>query len=255
MQNWIWNWSVNELLVYSFILNTFVFWGSLTNGFALQKIFEENQAYPLFIKSISGIEIILATATVIINTIVMIAGWFLWKQGWIYIQETTSILTAFFDSLVLFFTMDAFMYWFHRVAHIEIIFNFVHKLHHQFDKPQPITLFVLNPLETIGFGGLWLFLICIYPSSLIGMILYLIINTFFGLVGHIGVEPYLRNWLRIPFIRNITTSTFHILHHKTPQFNFGFYTSFWDNWFHTLHPDYQKRFELYASKAKSKSND
>lgn len=252
MQNWIWNWSVNELLVYSFTLNIVIFWGSLAFGIALQKIFKAKKAYPLLTKPYSRIEKHLAIATVIINTIVMIAGWFLWKEGWIFIREATSILTSILDSFVLFFIMDAFMYWFHRIAHIQFIFNLVHKLHHQYDKPQPITLFVLNPFETIGFGGLWLIVICIYQSSLNGMIFYLILNTFFGLVGHIGVEPYPRNWFALPFVRNITTSTFHILHHQNPEFNFGFYTSFWDTWFHTLHPEYQKHFELYSSKANGK---
>ena len=106
MQNWIWNWSVNELLVYSFTLNIVIFWGSLAFGIALQKIFKAKKAYPLPTKQYSRIEKHLAIATVIINTIVMIAGWFLWKESWISIREATSILTSILDSFVLFFIMD-----------------------------------------------------------------------------------------------------------------------------------------------------
>ena len=29
----------------------------------------------------------------------------------------------------------------------------IHRLHHEYDRPRPLSLFVLNPLETLAFGG------------------------------------------------------------------------------------------------------
>src|SRR4029453_6504341 len=99
------------------------------------------------------------------------------------------------------------MYVFHRVAHLPILYPLIHDTHHRFENPRPLTLFVLNPFETLGFGVLWLIVITIYSSSFVAMISYLTLNVAFGLMGHLGVEPFPRRWLELPVIRYISTST------------------------------------------------
>lgn len=246
MKNWVWNWSFVELMLYSIILNIFVFILSLAFGKLFQIRFSQNKAYDLGKTPLSRVEIILSTMTVLINTGVLIAGWYLWKYNLIQIREDNYVLPIFLDGLILFLAMDVCMYFFHRVAHIKILFNLIHTTHHEFKNPTPITLFVLNPFESIGFGLLWLILLCLYSSSWYGMILYLNLNTLFGLIGHLGVEPFPSNWLRLPLLSNITTSTFHILHHQNLDYNFGFYTTIWDRLFKTIHPNYKSSFEKIA---------
>src|SRR5439155_24910664 len=107
------------------------------------------------------------------------------------------------DVLALLLTMDLLMYVFHRVAHHRWIYPIVHSTHHLYERPRPLSLFVLNPFEVIGFGGLWLALLCVYDATWWGMCIYLAINLIFGTVGHLGVEPLPRGWRSVPLLRHL----------------------------------------------------
>lgn len=134
------------------------------------------------------------------------------------------------------------MYLLHRVAHFRPLFALAHGEHHRHAHPRVLTLFVLHPLETVGFGGLWLALIILYQPSWLGMTIYLALNVAFGAIGHLGVEPLPASWVRTPGLRHIATSTFHAQHHVEETFNYGFYTLLWDRLFGTLSPRYQRDF-------------
>jgi len=184
---------------------------------------------------------------VLLNSLITWIGAVLWRAGVIQLRPAGDLFNVLLDFVVLFFAMDFAMYVFHRVAHLPILYPLIHDTHHRFENPRPLTLFVLNPFETLGFGALWLVVIAIYPSSFIGMILYLTLNVAFGLMGHLGVEPFPRRWLKLPVIGYISTSTFHAEHHQDRHHNYGFYTVIWDRLFGTLSPDYTDEFETAAS--------
>jgi Delta7-sterol 5-desaturase len=186
-------------------------------------------------------EVALALSCVAFNTLVTAAGWWLWRAGYIVIRRDTG-LWAWLDVAALLLMMDLAMYLTHRLAHLPAVYPLVHATHHRYDRPRPLDLFVLNPLEVLGFGGLWLAVIWIYPSSWLGMVVYLALNLAFGMVGHLGVEPFPRSWARRPVLRHVGTSTFHAGHHHDGRGNFGFYTLIWDRLFGTLHPGYAERF-------------
>jgi sterol desaturase/sphingolipid hydroxylase (fatty acid hydroxylase superfamily) len=120
----------------------------------------------------------------------------------------------------------------HRLAHHELAFRWVHGVHHRYDRPRPLTLFVLHPLEVLGFGGLWIAVLTTHAFSLGGLLLYLTLNTTYGVVGHTGVEPLPPRWERV--LRLVGTSTFHAHHHQDPRSNYGFYTTVWDRLLGTL---------------------
>jgi sterol desaturase/sphingolipid hydroxylase (fatty acid hydroxylase superfamily) len=134
------------------------------------------------------------------------------------------------------------MYLLHRVAHIPVLYALLHKFHHQYDRPRPLTLFALSPVENLAFGGLWLMFISIYHASWLGMSLYLMLNVCFGAVGHLGVEPLPAGWVRRPVLRQFAGGSFHAQHHQDMRHNFGFYTLFWDRLFGTLRPDYERNY-------------
>lgn len=184
-------------------------------------------------------EIVLAASTILINTLITIIGWHLWRIGIIHFREDTGVWVLV-DVLILLFVMDFMMYALHRVAHLPVLFHILHSTHHEYENPRPLTLFVLNPAETLSFGSLWLFVIICYSFSWIGMSIYLVLNVVFGAIGHLGVEPFPSNWQRIPVLRYISTGLFHVQHHKDLNHNYGFYTSIWDKIFKTLHPRYFK---------------
>lgn len=170
--------------------------------------------------------------TNVLNTVVTYAGFWMWKHGWITIAMDFSwkVLT---DFLLLFFAMDLLMFVFHLLIHKTFLFKLVHQLHHEAIHPKPIDLFILHPVETMAFGGLWLALLLLFPFNIYAIMIYLVINVVFGLTGHLGMEPLPAAVRSLPVVKYLGTSTFHHNHHEDVQYNFGFYTSIWDRLFGT----------------------
>ncbi|GBF38470.1 sterol desaturase family protein [Leptospira johnsonii] len=216
------------------IENLLIFACSVYIGNLLVKRYAHRRIVPTPPK-IESKEILFAISTILLNTIVTLIGLWLWRTGSIRFRNDIGGL-ALFDILILFLLMDIGMYALHRIAHIRFIYPFAHRTHHDYDKPRPLTLFVLNPLEALGFGALWLLVICAYDFSWAGMIIYLGLNVVFGAIGHLGVEPLSEKWLRSSLFKVLTTSTFHARHHQDEDHNFGFYTSIWDRIFDTYSP-------------------
>ncbi len=197
--------------------------------------------------ALSNKQILLACLCVVLNTMVAVAGWFLWKRGIIQIKMNIDCFILV-DMLILLVVMDFLMYVSHRIAHFSMIFPLIHSTHHLEEHPRPLSLFVLSPMEVFGYGSLWLVVIAVYHSSWLGIVLYLLLNATFGTLGHLGVEPFPKQWLSIPLLGHLTTSTFHAQHHTNGNENFGFYTDIWDRLFGTLSKTYRELFETAASK-------
>ena len=192
--------------------------------------------------AITRFELVVAAVTVVLNSAVMLAGWLLFRQGILAVDGSASVLRWLRDALMLVLVMDLAMYALHRLAHHPLAFRWVHGIHHRYDQPRPLTLFVLHPLEVVGFGGLWIAVLCVVPSSLGGMLIYLTVNSVFGIFGHVGVEPMPDGLPRWPVLGWLGTSTFHARHHQAPRGNFGFYTGIWDVLFGTLDGAYRETF-------------
>ncbi|WP_293916201.1 MULTISPECIES: sterol desaturase family protein [unclassified Sphingobacterium] len=171
----------------------------------------------------------IAAGTVLINTVVTLAGFVFWEKGWIEIAFGWSFY-AFTDLLILFFAMDLLMYIFHLAIHYSFMYTYIHTLHHESVDPNPIDLFVLHPLETVAFGVMWLLLLLCGTFNIWAISIYLILNVIFGIVGHLGSNnnvPAKGIW------SYLGTADFHHAHHRDVKCNFGFYTSIWDRLFRT----------------------
>ncbi|MEO6046587.1 MAG: sterol desaturase family protein [Candidatus Kapaibacterium sp.] len=192
-------------------------------------------------EKLSRAEILYSTSTIILNSAITFAGFLLWRAGIVHFREDVGF-GVLLDILLITIVMDFAMYVLHRAAHLRFLFPILHRTHHHYDRPRPLTLFVLNPFEALSFGSLWLIVISLYSASWLGMSIYLGLNVLFGMIGHIGVEPFPDSWKRIPVLRYISTSTFHAQHHHDREWNYGFYTLIWDRIFGTLSPRYDKDF-------------
>jgi sterol desaturase/sphingolipid hydroxylase (fatty acid hydroxylase superfamily) len=186
---------------------------------------------------VGRLEVFVTLSTVLLNTVITLVGLFLWRWGVIRFRTDVGAW-AWLDVLVLLLVMDLAMYLLHRAAHHPRVFPLMHRLHHEYDRPRPLTLFILNPAENLSFGLLWLAVISLYPASWLGMSVYLTLNVLSGTVGHLGVEPLPAGWARVPVLRYLAGSTFHARHHQDLACNFGFYTLLWDRLFGTLRSDY-----------------
>jgi len=243
----LWTCNLSQIILISSIENILIVIISLIIGWLIVKAFKKNKVCQVP-EQIKSQEIILTLSTLLINTLITIIGWMMWKEGLIIIKATTNFWIVLVDIFVLFCAMDISMYVLHRMAHIQFIFPILHQTHHQYVRVRPITLFVLNPLETLSFGALWLILIYFYSASAIAISIYLALNVIFGIVGHLGVEPISKKVASLPIVNLLTTSTFHAQHHLMPEQNFGFYTTIWDKLFKSLSPFYHSHFGKVVEK-------
>jgi sterol desaturase/sphingolipid hydroxylase (fatty acid hydroxylase superfamily) len=244
MNEWLINWLTTapfaELTLVFLLENLLILVGVIGAGWALTTIFAHRRV-ALLPEPVTFSDGAIALLNVGLNTLTTVAGLALWRFG--VIKFRTDIgLRALLDTLVLLVVMDFAMYWLHRLAHTRALYPLLHRYHHQFDRPRPLTLFALNPAENLAFGLLWLVVLCIYEPSWVGMILYLILNVVFGTVGHLGVEPIPARWVGVPLIGQVAGASFHAQHHQDKEHNFGFYTLIWDRLFGTVRSDYAEVF-------------
>lgn len=237
--------SIGEAFFWLFIQNLLQFALCMIGGHILIKFFHGHRIYEAP-ETLTKFEIVMSMICLIFNTLMTLAGWKLWKMGVITINRDIG-WHCLVDVIALLVLMDFFMYLTHRIAHIKGIYEIIHKTHHKYELTRPLSFFVLSPLEIIGFSSLWLCVIFIYKSSWLGIVVYLLINAAFGAIGHIGVEPFPKAWIRIPILQRFTTSTFHAQHHKDINSNFGFYTDIWDTLFGSLNKTYKTLFEKVAT--------
>jgi len=244
MARWLIDWlataSLVDLTLVFLAQNFLILLGVVVCGAVLTKLFaHERVAAPP--DPVSRADVAVALMNVGLNTLITVVGLLLWRRGTIRFRDDVGAWVLV-DTVVLLVVMDFAMYWLHRLAHVPPLFALLHRYHHTFDRPRPLTLFALNPAENLAFGALWLVVISLYDASWLGMSIYLVLNVVFGTVGHLGVEPLPRGWMKVPVLGQVAGASFHAQHHQDRAHNFGFYTLLWDRLFGTLRPDYADSF-------------
>ena len=239
------NLSPGEATAVFLIANLFIFLSSVAACWLTGRVFRDRRIFDRW-EPFSYVELGAALGAVILNAAVSVVGWILWENGHIALpsKSTTWIVL---DTLLMILAMDLGMYVLHRLAHHPAIYPLFHRFHHRHEVTNPISLFVLHPLEVAGFGGLMIAFLILVPISPVALIAYLTLNVIFGTLGHSGVEPFSRSLRRIPLLNLVGTSTFHAEHHEHPRYNFGFYTLIWDQLFGTLDPEYWDRYAAAAN--------
>jgi sterol desaturase/sphingolipid hydroxylase (fatty acid hydroxylase superfamily) len=226
---WVMTRTSLDAALFSLLGNIATFCGALTFGEMVTRNFSARRVTPRA-PPVTRAELWLTFACVLCNTIVTFTGWRLVQLGFIHVVPDAPWWRVVLDVVLLVLVMDLAMYVTHRLAHVPVFYRWVHRIHHRYEHPRPLTLFVLHPIEVFGFGALWLLVLLAHDWSLFSIGVYLGINLVFGALGHVGVEPFPRALLRLP----LGTSTFHAKHHTQPHGSFGFYTQLWDRLFGTL---------------------
>ncbi|OXA67105.1 sterol desaturase [Flavobacterium aquidurense] len=171
--------------------------------------------------------------TLICNTFITLLGFELYNYGMIKIDFSPSLLSIITDTFLLIILMDFFTFCFHFLAHYLKWFYPIHKLHHTHVETSVYSLYVLHPVETLGFGIIWLFSITLLSFNYLSIIIYLILNLLYGIFGHLKTDIFPDFWYKGYFTKWISTTKFHSNHHKNESHNFGFYFTIWDKIFKT----------------------
>lgn len=223
-----WQFSWQQWVVFSLISNVFLCLFSI----ALYQFIEKTCRKDLLQEQnhpVTQSDAYLSLLTVVCNSFVMLVGAFLWKNNWISIDSHPAAVSVFLETISFIFLMDLLMYFFHYAAHLPFVYKMLHGKHHEHVSTNFLSLFVLHPFETIGFGLMILALLMSYDFSIISIALYLSINLIWGTIGHLNREFFPASFDRL----FVGTTRFHNQHHLDETKNFGFYTSIWDRLFGT----------------------
>jgi len=221
----------NELLLLALGINVILFLLSITlfSFFSRISNYQSLQNSP---QILTRGDVMLSFLVIGCNTLIFIIGFMLWQKDIIVVREHTNILEIGVEVVFLIFIMDLLMYIFHRIAHFPFFYNLIHLRHHKHESTNAISLFVLHPIEALGFGFLIILVIFIYSFSYLAISLYLFINLLWGTIGHLDKEILPKQLAGLkPGLLGGTK--FHNEHHKHPHYNYGFYTVLWDKIFGT----------------------
>lgn len=217
-----------EWIIFSLIVNVLLFLFSILLFLFIEKTCHKKTLQPTN-HPIYKTDFLISLLTIICNAFVMLIGVVLWKNNLIVLNESKSLFSVALECIGLLILMDLFMYIFHYLAHIPFIYKILHRKHHEHTSTNFLSLFVLHPFETLGFGLMMISLFSFYDFSILSIVLYLTINLIWGTIGHLNREFFPSSF----DLFFVGTTKFHNQHHLYENKNFGFYTSIWDRIFGT----------------------
>lgn len=226
IENWLLNWNeAGDIKL--FILFLFENLSLIVLSVLVGKIIESKNTI-LFKKDIKWI-----LYTLLFNTIVTFSGYKLFYFGYIKFIYEISFVSILVDLFLITIIMDVLMFVFHFFIHkIDWLFA-IHKKHHSHIHTNVYSLYVLHPIEVIGFGSLWLITIWSLNFNFYSVVIYLFLNLTYGVLGHMKRDVFPVFWTNNFLTKWISTTRFHNQHHLSLNHNFGFYFTFWDKIFKT----------------------
>lgn len=225
MISWLHGLTLEKTWWFFLALNVFIVLGSAAGNAALRRLAKvrfTGREQPLSLGDLG-----LVAACILLNALVSVLGWWLWKTGLLQLRPST--LTGTCLSLAAFLVvMDFCMYWAHRMAHWPLFYRWFHHRHHQHHDTNPFSLFVLHPFEVIAFGGTLLGAVWLVQPTAEALGSYLFLNIIFGSLGHADADLFPARWRHSILWRGLGLGSFHSAHHQEEQCNFGFYSVLWD---------------------------
>ncbi|MFV0474544.1 MAG: sterol desaturase family protein [Pikeienuella sp.] len=168
-------------------------------------------------------------------------GYTLWTpwEGWI---------GALGGAAILVLGYDAWFYWAHRLLHTKRFIRY-HRWHHRSRAPTVWSTDSQSVVETVMIQSWMVLAALIFPISPIALVLHRLYDHINGQLGHCGYEFFASPTTRRPW--PMVCTTYHDQHHELYNWNYGNFTSLWDRWGGTLHPDYDKLVAMREGKGEA----
>ena len=161
----------------------------------------------------------------VINILVAIPGYLLFTKGYISFIKDSHFIVHF---LMLYFGFDLLMYVLHIISHYVWPFNKFHAKHHSHQYFNAISLYVMEPVESLLFGLLLTAFAFFFSLNLYSFLAFIFLNWILGVIGHLNTTT-----TKQPLL--FGNHVFHKTHHQYGNKNFGFYTVIWDRLFGTYY--------------------
>ena len=202
-----------------------LFYSSLNKFLVKQPLNIKSPSWKLIKKDIA-LSIIATVALAICGAIVMT----LYNSGATRLYNsiddygTWYLIASFFGIILL---QDTCYYFFHRIFHHPLLFDWLHRGHHRSKHPTPWTSFALDFPEAFIQGLFLVVVVFVIPLHLAVLVLCSITMTIWAVINHLGFElfpGFPNHWLG----KWLISSEHHSLHHRHYARHYGLYFTFWD---------------------------
>ena len=145
---------------------------------------------------------------------------------------------------------DTYFFAVHYLMHRRLFWRASHhQIHHQFHNVSPWSAFSVHPIEgfiELLFRPLLLMAVPTHPYTLLALAM---LSFALNIIGHSGYELFPKNFATSPMTRFCSCATYHYLHHRHSNYNYGLFFNFWDRLLGTMHPDYPAFFAEIRARA------
>ena len=164
-----------------------------------------------------------------------------------FVNDENAVSLIYFIPISFMFEIifDFFHYWSHRMLHQnKTLYKLIHKDHHRFNYPIPITTFFQHPVDLLISNSTPSFISFFIINRVFGVCiskflfkLIMTYKTYIEIAGHCGKEmktPSFPQFIWIPKLLHIELYTVnHDLHHSSNNCNYSKRFSIWDKAFGT----------------------
>lgn len=180
---------------------------------------------------------------------------FLGTQGYteIYIDFSKHpIWLSISGFFILLIIDDTWFYWMHRLMHHPSVYRYVHKVHHESIDVNPFTAMSFHWIEAFLLS-FWILPVSlylpVYAPTLLAVQLW---GALDNIKAHLGYEIYPTNFNK-SWLRFLTSSTQHNMHHSKFQGNYGVHFRFWDKLCGTEFSDYEQNYDRIQERKREKA--
>ena len=229
----------------------FLFWKKFKNRFQHWRIQIKQRTDSKQIKR----ELKNAVTTMIVGASFSSIVIYLSTKGYTRIYTNISDHNIFFaisGFFILLLLDDTWFYWCHRLLHHPKIFRYIHLEHHRSVDVNPFTSLSFFWVEPFLLTC-WIFPVAIFLpvyAPVLGLVQ--IWGLLENIKSHLGYEIYPSNFNKT-WLRFLTTSTHHNMHHTKFNGNYGVHFRIWDKLLNTEFKEYENEFDKIQSRKKTKT--
>jgi Delta7-sterol 5-desaturase len=150
---------------------------------------------------------------------------------------------AYSGFFILLIIDDAWFYWTHRLLHHPKIYKYVHAVHHKSIDVTPYTSMSFHVIEPM-IASFWIFPVAfIFPMYMPALAVLQVYGLLDNIKSHLGYEFFPKNFNK-GWLRFLSSSTYHNMHHSKFNGNYGVHFRFWDKLCGTEFKDYEHQFDI-----------
>lgn len=179
---------------------------------------------------------------------------YLSSKGYTKIYTNFSDHSPFFaiaGFFILLIIDDTWFYWCHRLLHHPKLFPYVHVVHHKSIDVNPFTSMSFHWIEPFLLS-FWIFPVAFFLPTYAPVLGFIQIwGLLDNIKSHLGYEFYPANFNK-SWLRFLTSSTHHNMHHSKFKGNYGVHFRIWDKLLGTELKEYEAEFDKVQERKKIK---